>query len=190
MKPAQAPSVKFTYDDFLDFPNDGRRHEIIGGEHFVTPSPNTRHQTISLNLTVAIRNYLVQHPIGAVYAAPLDVVLSDLDVVQPDLMYISRERTGVLTEQHVRGAPDLVGEILSPGTRRTDEITKRKLYDRFGVVEYWVVDPELEGIKIYRRTAEGFTRVAELTAEGGDEVTTPLLPDFSISVAAVFAPAW
>lgn len=82
MKPAQAPSVTSTYDDFLEFPNDGRRHEIIGGEHFVTPSPNTRHHTISLNLTVAIRNYLVQHPIGAVYAAPLDVVLSELDVVQ------------------------------------------------------------------------------------------------------------
>jgi len=188
VNPAQSPSVKFTYDDFLNFPDDGRRHEIIDGEHVVTPSPNTKHQSVSMNLSVAIRNYLGQHPVGAVFAAPLDVVFSDLDVVEPDLIYISRERAGVLTEQHVRGAPDLVVEILSPGTRRTDEITKRKLYERFGVAEYWVVDPELDAVKIYRRTAEGFTRVGELTAEGGDALTTPLLPGFSITLAAVFAP--
>jgi Uma2 family endonuclease len=188
VNPAQSPSVKFTYEDFLNFPNDGRRHEIIDGEHVVTPSPNTKHQTVSMTLSGALTAYLTHHPVGAVFAAPLDVVFSDLDVVEPDLMYISRERAGVLTEQHVRGAPDLVIEILSPGTRRTDEITKRKLYERFGVVEYWVVDPELDLVKIYRRTAEGFTRVGELTAEGGDALTTPLLPGFSITLAAVFAP--
>jgi Uma2 family endonuclease len=191
VKSQSAPSVKFTYDDFLNFPNDGRRHEIIGGEHVVTPSPNTRHQTISLNLTVAIRNYLVHHPSGAVFAAPFDVVLSDRDVVEPDLMYISRERAGVLTEQHVRGAPDLVVEILSPGTRKTDEITKRKLYERYGVAEYWVVDPELESIKIYRHADEHtFTRAAELSAESGDAVTTPLLPGFSVPLSTVFTPAF
>ena len=188
VNPAQSPSVKFTYADLLNFPDDGRRHEIIDGEHVVTPSPNTKHQTVSMTLSGALTAYLTHHPVGAVFAAPLDVVFSDLDVVEPDLMYISRERAGVLTEQHVRGAPDFVIEILSPGTRRTDEITKRKLYERFGVAEYWVVDPELDLVKIYRRTAEGFTRVGELTAEGGDALTTPLLPGFSITLAAVFAP--
>jgi len=188
VNPAQSPSVKFTYDDFLNFPDDGRRHEIIDGEHVVTPSPNTKHQTVSMTLSGALTAYLTHHPVGAVFAAPLDVVFSDLDVVEPDLMYISRERAGVLTEQHVRGAPDLVVEILSPGTRRTDEITKRKLYERFGVAEYWVVDPELDLVKIYRRASNGFTRVAELTAEASDVLTTPLLPGFSIHLAEVFAP--
>lgn len=188
VKPAPVPSVKLTYDDFLNFPDDGRRHEIIDGDHYVTPSPNTKHQRVSKRLLVALANHLEQHPVGEVYAAPFDVVLSELDVVEPDLLYISRERSGVLTEQHVRGAPDLVVEILSPGTRRTDEVTKRKLYERFGVAEYWVVDPELDAIKIYRRNGERFTRVAELSAGAGDEITTPLLPGFSAALETLFAP--
>ena len=106
MKPA-APSVKFTYEDVLNFPNDGKRHEIIDGEHYVTPSPNTKHQRVATNLTVALGSYLKHHAIGEVFVAPLDVVLSDLDVVEPDLLYISRERWQVLTDQHVRGSPDL-----------------------------------------------------------------------------------
>jgi Uma2 family endonuclease len=115
---------------------------LIDGEHYVTPSPNTKHQSISANLTAMLWIYLKQHRVGQVFAAPLDVVFSGLDVVEPDILYISHERAGVLTDQHVRGAPDLVVEILSPGTRKTDEITKRKLYERSGVREYWVIDPK------------------------------------------------
>ena len=87
----------------------------------------------------------------------------------------------------MRGAPDLVVEILSPGTRKTDEVTKRKLYERFDVQEYWVVDPELETIKVHRRGDRGFGRALELSAEAGDILTTPLLPGFSVSLAEVFA---
>ena len=187
MKPAAASSVKFTYEDFVSFPDDGKRHEIIDGEHFVTPSPNAKHQAVALNLGGMLWIHLKEHPIGAVFVAPFDVIFSDLDVVEPDLLYISRERLGVLTDKHVRGAPDLVVEILSPGTRKTDESIKRKLYERFDVREYWVVDPELDTIKIYRRVAEAFARVAELRAEASDALTTPLLPDFSVALADVFA---
>jgi Uma2 family endonuclease len=187
VRPAPTPSVKFTYEDLLNFQDDGKRHEIIDGEHFVTPSPNTKHQAVSTNLAAILWTYLQEHPIGAVFAAPLDVVFSDFDVVEPDILYISRERAAVLTEKHVRGAPDLVVEILSPGTRKTDEATKRRLYERFDVTEYWVVDPELDAIKIYRRVTGAFARVAELGAEAGDTLTTPLLPGFAVSLAAVFA---
>ena len=187
VKSDTSPSVKYTYEDFLAFPDDGKRHEIIDGEHYVTPSPNTKHQRVSLTLAVAISSYLRQHPIGELFTAPFDVVFSDLDVVEPDLLYISRERAGILTPQHVRGVPDLVVEILSPGTRKTDETIKRKLYERSGVQEYWVVDPELDAIKIYRRIADAFARVAELSVEGGDALTTPLLPDFSVPLAEIFA---
>lgn len=141
MRPVAAAPVKFTYEDFLNFPDDGKRHEIIDGEHYVTPSPNTKHQTVCTALTALLWTYLKQHPVGAVFVAPLDVVLSDVDIVEPDLLYISRDRADVLTRQNVRGAPDLVVEILSPSTRKTDETTKRKRYERFGVGEYWVVDP-------------------------------------------------
>ncbi len=187
MRPVTAPSSKFTYEDFLNFPNDGTRHEIIKGEHYVTPSPNTKHQTVSLNLTLLLGTYLKHHPIGRVFAAPFDVIFSDLDIVEPDLLYISRERAGILTDKHVRGSPDLVVEIVSPGTRKTDEVTKRKLYERFDVQEYWVVDPELDAIKVYRRHDGVFARAAELTAEAGDILTTPLLPEFSVSLADLFA---
>jgi Uma2 family endonuclease len=187
MRSEPTPSVKFTYEDFLHFPDDGKRHEIIDGEHYVTPSPNTKHQRVATNLTVALGSYLKPHPTGEVFVAPFDVVFSDLDVVEPDLLYISRERWQILTEKHVRGAPDLAVEILSPGTRKTDEGKKRQLYERFGVGEYWVIDPERDTIKIYRRVEGAFVRVAELAAEAGDTLTTPLLPGFAVSLSEVFA---
>ena len=187
VRPAATSSVKFTYEDFLTFPDDGKRHEIIDGEHYVTPSPNTRHQTVCTALTALLWIYLRQHPIGAVFVAPFDVVFSDGDVVEPDILYISRERAGVLTSHHVRGAPDLAVEILSPGTRKTDEVTKRKRYEHFGVLEYWVVDPDLDAITVYRRVDDRFVRVAKLNAEAGDSLTTPLLPGFSATLTEIFA---
>ena len=127
------PTVKFTYEDLLNFPDDGKRHEIIDGEHFVTPSPNTKHQRIVSNLHFALVAYLRNTRVGEAFVSPFDVVFSDLNVVDPDLLYISRERAAILTAEHVGGAPDLVVEILSPRTRKTDELTKRKLYERFDV---------------------------------------------------------
>jgi len=188
MKPGAGSSTKYTYEDFLNFPDDGKRHEIIDGEHYVTPSPNTKHQVVVGNLYLALGNYLKAHPIGAAFIAPFDVVFSDLNVVEPDLLYISRAHRSVLTEKHVRGEPDLVVEILSPGTRKTDEVTKRKLYERFGVQEYWVVDPDLDAIKVYRRTGDAFVRTAELSAEQSDVLATPLLPEFSVPLVEIFAP--
>ncbi len=187
MRPPTTPSVKFTYDDFLHFPADGKRHEIIDGEHYVTPSPNTKHQVIVGNLYMLLGTYLKTHAIGAVFLARFDVVFSDLDVVEPDLLYISRERRGVLTDKHVRGAPDLVVEILSPGTRKTDETIKRRLYERCDVQEYWVVDPELDTIKIHRRANDAFSSVAELSVEQHDALTSPVLPGFSAGLAEIFA---
>ena len=140
-----------------------------------------------MRLSVALANWLREHPVGKVYAAPLDVILSDADVVEPDLLFVSNERREVLGKW-IHGAPDLVIEILSPGTRRTDEITKRHLYDRVGVREYWIVDGEIEAVKIYRRQDDGsFPRVADLTREEGHSIDTPLLPGFSLSLAELFA---
>lgn len=188
VKSTPNPSVKFTYEDLLNFPDDGKRHEIIDGEHFVTPSPNTKHQVVSMNLTRAFILYLAQHPVGYLFAAPFDVVFSDFDVVEPDLLYISRDHLAVLTDKHVKGPPDLVVEIVSPGTRKVDEIKKRKLYEQMGVREYWVVDPELDTIKVYRGVDDAFARVAELSAKATDTLTTPLLPELLVSLADVFSP--
>src|SRR5512139_5567 len=185
MQPAQVSSTKLTYDDYLLFPDDGRRHELIDGEHYVTPAPSLRHQEISKRLFLALSDCLRARPLGQVFYPPVDVVPTDVDVVEPDLLYVSNEHTGILRDP-VRGAPDLVIEIVSPGSRRTDEVVKRKLYERVGVREYWVVDPELEVVKVYRREGERFTRTAESSREEGHTLGTPLLPGLSIALEDLF----
>jgi Uma2 family endonuclease len=187
VKPATS-GVKLTYDDFLLFPDDGKRHELIDGEHYVTPSPNTRHQRISGRLYLLIANWLDQHPVGEVFYAPFDVVFSNFDVVEPDLLYMSNERAAaILTAKHVAGVPEIVIEIGSPGTRKRDETLKRRLYERTGVEEYWVVDPDVDAIRVFRRSSRGFDRPVELSAEAGDILATPLLPGLDIPIARVFA---
>ena len=181
------PPVKLTYDDFVLFPDDGLRHELIDGEHYVTPSPNTRHQSVSINLTVLIGSWLEQNPIGRLFHAPFDVVFSKFDVVEPDLLYLSNARAAdALTPLHVRGVPELVIEIGSPGTRKRDETIKRRLYERSGVLEYWVVDPEIDAIRVYRRDGDVFARVVELSAAAGAVLTTVLLPGLEVPLARVF----
>ena len=181
------PAVKLTYDDFVLFPDDGKRHELIDGEHYVTPSPNRKHQKVLGNLHLLIGNWLEQHPIGQVYFAPFDVIFTMFDVVEPDLIYMSNERAArVLTDANVKGAPELVVEIGSEGTRGRDETIKRRLYERAGVSEYWVVDPEIDVVRVYRRGTDGFKRPIELTAEDNDVLTTPLLPGLSLPLARIF----
>lgn len=183
-----AAGVKLTYDDFLHFPDDGKRHELIDGEHYVTPSPNTKHQAVSGNLHFLMRSWLEQHRIGRVFYAPFDVVFTQFDVVEPDLMYMSNERAAeILTSKHVTGAPEIVVEITSRGTRKRDETIKRRLYERSGVSEYWVVDPELDIMRVYRRERDRFTRPIELAAERGDVLTTPLLSRLEMPLRRVLA---
>jgi Uma2 family endonuclease len=182
-----SPPVKLTYEDYLYLPEDGKRHEIIDGEHYVSPAPATRHQIILANLLHLLHPLVRELRLGRVLPAPVDVVLSDTDVVQPDLLYVSTAHLDRLTEANLQGAPDLAVEILSDSTRRTDEITKRRLYERHGVAEYWVVDPVLESIKVYRRNAQDrYERAAELTLEAADTLTTPLPAGLQIPLQAVF----
>lgn len=185
MRPAES-STKFTWEDLSAFPQDGKRREIIDGELFVTPSPSLRHQDVSMRLTEVLLFYLREHPVGRLFAAPLDVIFSNFDVVEPDLLFVSHER-GEILQDWVRGSPDLCVEILSPTTRRTDELIKRRLYERTDVREYWIVDPELESIKVYRRSGSSFPRVAELSRESRDTLATPLLPGLRIDLDELFA---
>ena len=179
--------MKLTYDDFVLFPDDGKRHELIDGEHYVSASPNTKHQQVSMELTFLIRSWLENHPTGRLFSAPYDMVLSHFDVVVPDLIYVSNERAAeILTPVHARGAAELVVEIGSPSTRQRDETIKRHLYARTGVSEYWFVDPELDVVRVYRRDGERFTRPIELSREAGDVLTTPLLPDLALPLDRIF----
>jgi len=182
-----SPAVKLTYDDFVLFPDDGKRHELIDGEHYVTRPPNIPHQRVAGILHGLIWSYLETHHIGEVFLAPLDVVFSMFDVVEPDLLYVSRERAAtVLTPDNVRGTPELVVEIASKGTRKRDETIKRRLYERAGVSEYWLVDPKVDVIRIYRTEGTRFGRPLELSREAGDMLTTPLLPGLTMPIARIF----
>jgi Uma2 family endonuclease len=183
-------NTRLTYEDFLLFPDDGKRHEIIDGEHLVTPSPNTRHQVLVGRLHFAIEQFLRQHRgLGRVFLSPFDVVLTRWDVVEPDLLFIAGDQAHILTDQNVQGAPALVIEILSAGTRAADEHIKRRLFERGGVREYWLVDPELDVINVFRRRPDGsFPRDAELARDAHDVLTTPLMPGLVIPLDELLAP--
>lgn len=183
--------TRLTYDDFLLFPEDGKRHEIIDGVHYVTPSPNLRHQELVLRLALELGNFLRAHPeAGRLFIAPLDVVLSYHDVVEPDLLFVGGDQTEILTPANIQGAPALVVEIFSKSTRKKDAQTKRRLYERTGVREYWLVDPELDLVQVFRRTDEGrYVRAAELSAEEGHALTTPLIDGCAIDLRELFRPS-
>jgi Uma2 family endonuclease len=137
------PHRKLTYADFVHFPDDGKRHELIDGVHYVTPSPRLSHQELIGRLHLAIGNFLAtRRHLGRVFLSPVDVVMSDYDIVVPDLIFVAAEQLDMLTELNVQGSPALVVEVLAPGTRRRDDGIKRRLFDRQDVREYRVVDPK------------------------------------------------
>lgn len=180
---------RLTYDDFVLFPDDGKRHEIIDGVHYVTPSPNLGHQELLGRLHLAIGNFLsTRRHLGRVFLSPLDVVMSRYDVVEPDLLFVAGDQESILTEANVQGAPALVVEILSPSTRHRDQWIKRRLFDERGVREYWMVDPKARRITVCRRASTGaFPVVATPAADTGDQLETPLLPGFTLSVRDLFS---
>ncbi|TDA69482.1 MAG: Uma2 family endonuclease [Clostridia bacterium] len=175
----------FTYEDYLLFPEDGRRHELIGGEHYVTPAPTTVHQRFLGNLYSVLRQYVLAHQWGEIFFAPVDIILSNRDVVQPDLLFLSSERLGRLGRENVKGAPDLVVEVVSESSRYQDKKLKKSLYASHDVHEYWLADPELQVLEVYRRDeANQLVKVAEY--EDGGELTSPLFPDLRIDVATLW----
>lgn len=132
--------IQFTYEDYLQLPED-RRYEIIDGELTMVPSPATEHQRIVIAISSALYNFVHDGKIGEVFVSPMDVVLSDVDVVQPDIFFVSKKRNQIITETNIQGAPDFIVEVLSPFSIKRDYAIKRKLYSKYEVLEYWIVDP-------------------------------------------------
>ena len=150
------PWIKFTVNDYMSMPGD-KQYQLLDGEMIFTPSPSDRHQFISLNLVMILQTFIRSSPLGRVQFAPLDVVLSEYDVAQPDILFVSNSRSDIVTEANIQGAPDLVVEILSPGTAAHARGYKQALYGRHGVREYWIVDPEAETIEVLGEGSEGLT---------------------------------
>ena len=182
-----ATATKLTYDDYVKLPDDGKRYEIIDGELFVNPAPVPRHQLIVGNVYFALRGYLEARGGGTVMLSPTDVLFADDRIVQPDVFVIMADRASIVGEKNVHGTPHLVVEVLSDGTRRYDEIQKRRLYESAGVEEYWVVDPEIELVKIYRLSGGKYVLAVEIDTDHGGTITSPLLPDFALPIGDVFA---
>jgi Uma2 family endonuclease len=178
------PRLKFTVDEYMTVPPPERRFQLLDGEMILVPSPNNKHQTISGILFIPLYQFVSQHSLGEVWYAPLDVVLSDHDVVQPDILFVSNERVGIVTEANIQGAPDLVVEILSPSTARYDLGYKRVLYSEKGVLEYWIVDPEAETIEVMAAGDRGLATHA--LYHRGDTLTSPLLEGLAIDLEQVF----
>jgi Uma2 family endonuclease len=186
--PAARADTRLTYDDLVLFPDDGKRHEIIDGEHYVTPSPNLRHQQLVGRLFFEMTTWLKAHPgAGEVFLSPLDVVLSHHDVVEPDLLFVAGDQTAIMTEKNIQGPPAPVVEVLSKSTRKRDAQTKRRLFERTGVRQYWLVDPELDTVQVFQPSPDGkLARVAELAAEDDHTLTTPLLPGCAVRLRELF----
>ncbi len=179
--------VRLTYDDYLLIPEDGLRHEILDGEHYVCASPSVKHQTVSRRLMLTLGLFIETNRLGEIFSAPIDVVMSFHDVAVPDLVFVSRERLSILTEANVQGAPDLVVEILSKSTRKIDLGIKLSRYELLGVQEYWIADPFQRTITVYRLDEEHFQEEAVLQADREDVLTTPLIPGLEIRLAEIFA---
>ncbi len=175
-------NVRFNYENYLLLPED-KRFEILDGDLCMVPAPGTKHQRVSIALCSELFQQL--SGLGAVLAAPCDVLLSDEDIVQPDILFVHNRRGNIVGELNVRGAPDLVVEILSAATRARDLKAKRKIYSRFGVSEYWIVDPEAETVETLAWSEIGYITTGEYKKSG--RLCSPLLPGFSLPLSRIFS---
>jgi Uma2 family endonuclease len=178
-------SLRFTYDDYVLLPED-RRYEVIDGELYLTPAPTPYHQIVKSRIERHLQDHVEKEALGMVLDAPCDVLLSQFDVLQPDIFFIASGRLATIGEKYISDAPDLVVEVLSPGTRRRDRVIKTKRYAHFGVREMWIADPDKKIVEVFVHTPRGFHR--EALCAGDDVLRSPLLPGLEIPLARVFAP--
>jgi Uma2 family endonuclease len=176
-------STPFTYRDYARLPDD-RRFEVIEGKLFLTPAPRTSHQRICGELFAALREHVRRHDLGEVLIAPCDLVLSETNVLQPDILFVRRDRLSIIGEKYVSAAPDLLVEVLSPRTRTRDRKLKLRLYARFGVRELWVADGDSRSIEVFE-SADGRFRLRK-RYQAGQALRSKVLPKLRLSVVSIF----
>lgn len=177
------PEKKWTYADYLKI-DDDRRYELIEGELVLTPSPGFFHQYAAANIEAVLRAHVEKNGLGVVIIAPFDVVLAEDTVLQPDVLFLSRERFALLAAECLKGAPDLVVEVLSPTSGRRDRAKKSRLYFRHGVREFWLVDPAAQTVEVFSAGEKGWVLAGAFGPE--DSVTSPLLPGLEVPGAEIF----
>jgi Uma2 family endonuclease len=178
--------LNLTYEDYCALPEDGRRYQLIGGELDVTPAPSYSHQRILRNLGSLLHAHVRGQHLGVILYAPIDVILATDTVVQPDIVFVAREHLSRVNERGIEGPPDLVVEILSPRTRRTDRVLKMRAYAHFGVRQCWLVDPDTQSIEVFSLSSSGY--VLARVATCGETVRSDLFPELSLALDEIFAP--
>jgi len=177
--------IKFCYEDYKNLPeSETERYELFKGDLIMVPSPTTYHQQILGNLEFILKDFVKRNDLGHLYHSPLDVVLSQENVVQPDILFISKNSSEIITEENIQGAPDLTIEILSESTAGRDRTLKKTLYAKYGVKEYWLVDPETKTIEVLGLTERGFIRKSYYRE--GETLTSPVLKGLRIDLKEVF----
>lgn len=182
------PNIRFSYEDYKSLPESmEKRYELLDGEIKMVPAPTTKHQFVSRNVEFMLHGFVREHGLGYILDAPVDVVLGDGDdreVTQPDIIFVERKREAIIAETEIQGAPDLVVEVLSPGTEARDRGYKKQLYGRYGVREYWIVDPDAETVEVFQTVATSFDLV--LRCGIGDKLSSPLFQGLIIELGEVF----
>jgi Uma2 family endonuclease len=177
--------VVLTYADYAALPDDGRRYELHEGELSVSPAPGTRHQRIKTNLFDILLHHVRDQRLGDLFDAPTDCILSDITVVQPDILFIDAQHASLVSERAIEGAPTLAVEVLSPSTERIDRRRTLHLYAQHGVAHYWIVDPVARTIDAYTLENGAYQIAARLT--GVEPAALPPFDDLPIDPAAVWA---
>ena len=174
----------FTYDDYLALPDDGKRYEVIEGELSMTPAPSPRHQAVQLRLGSLLLAYLDKHAAGRVFVSPIDLVLSMVDVVQPDLLFVGQSRSNIIAEKNIVGIPNLIVEILSPSSTTRDQKEKLSLYQRYGLPEYWIVDPDSQAVDVYVAVANRLEKTE--TLKPGEQLHSRQIPGLVLELSEIF----
>jgi Uma2 family endonuclease len=175
---------KLTFEEFRELPSDGKRYELVRGEVHVTPAPATRHQAVVQNLTINLGSHVIKNHLGEVWTAPLDVRLSGETALQPDLIFISNARAGIIQENWIAGAPDLIVEVLSPSTAAYDRATKLPIYADAGVPEVWLIDSQAKTAEVLK--LQGKKYFVEATHAGDQVLTSNLFPGWQLSLDDLF----
>ncbi len=175
---------KYTYEDYLETPED-KRYELIEGELLMTPSPIPIHQRISARIEFELTKFVMENNLGEVFYAPCDVYLDDKNVVQPDILFISKERLNIIGEKNIQEAPDLVIEIISENSVYRDMVQKKRLYAEFGVKEYWIAFPK-EGVVALYILKDGALQLYK-TYHKDTVLESPYLKDLKITLQGIFS---
>ncbi|MGB9663111.1 MAG: Uma2 family endonuclease [Moorellaceae bacterium] len=174
---------RYTYKDYCLLP-EGAPYQLIGGELVMTPSPTPYHQMVSMKLELQMASFVLEKGLGIVLDAPIDVYLEESETYQPDLIFISNERLSIIEEKCIKGAPDLVVEILSPATGYYDLRTKYKVYERNGVREYWIVDPQDRSVQVFSLREGKF--VPDQAAEKQGTIASRIIAGFTVEIESIF----